>query len=490
MKKDIQVFSFVRKAYDFYPVEVEVSFLPGIPQFQIMGLPDASLKESHLRIKSALKHQGFSFSHGKQILINLKPNHLRKKSQGLDLAIACAYLWKTGQVNLSSLLATQSTCFIYGGLGLEGQVEIPDDLEAIFPSSSNSSQAVLSGHPKKDKKYSFPILGLKTLKDLREPKLHSASSDSYEIKRPSFPSNWYFSKQAADLLVTAAVGGHSLLIAGPSGSGKTHFCEALHYLLPFPSLEKMMSLQKVARLFSHEKLSWPPFVNPHHSIPTMSMLGGGDPPFPGELTRAHGGILFLDEFLNFQSEVKEALREPIEKGEVTVARRGKVKTFLADFQLMAATNLCHCGKLTPIYSPFCQYSLTRCRSYLNRLSGPLLDRFEILTFSHHWSQNRSISMSNLYQRIEKALSFSQTKRGQFKPNKKLKREEIPLNSFLERKLLPELSNSESERRRMALFRVSRTLADMSESEEISSSHTERAYELTCKPFRQIQRIFA
>ena len=488
MKKTIQVFSFVREAYDLHPVEIEVSLLPGLPQFQIMGLPDASLRESHLRIKSALKHQGFSLFPGKQILINLKPNHLRKKSQGLELAIACAYLWKTGQVTVSSFFDSKSTLFIYGGLSLEGQVEIPEDLELMSSSFLSSSKCLLSGHPKEEKSYPFPLLALKSLKDLREPKFFPASAFSYKAKRPSLPSHRYFSKLAGDLLVTVAAGGHSLLIAGPAGSGKTHFAETLHFLLPSPCPEKMASIQKTTRLFGYKTPLWPPFIHPHHSIPPMSMLGGGEPPFPGELTRAHGGLLFLDEFLSFHNEVKENLREPVEKGEVTVARRGKVKTFPAQFQLVAATNLCHCGKLAPLRNFSCSFSLRRCRSYLDRLSGPLLDRFEILFFSHEWNQRRTLSLLDLLQRVKDAVFFSKAQRKQSKPNSQLKREEIEVDSFLERKLLPEFS--ESERRRLALLRVARTLADIDKSKTITSKHTEKAYNFTLKPFQQIQKIFS
>ena len=490
-RKDIRVFSFIRKSYDWVPIEVEISLLPGIPQFHIMGLPDSSLRESQVRILSALKHQGFSLVNGKQVLVNLRPHYVRKKSQGLDLAIACAYLWKTGQVKYSSQ-AFMPKCFVYGALGLDGDVEVPDDLDgglSCFFSSSEGALphgSVISGCPQK--KLGFSVLGLKELRDLEEPEFYPASSFPYDIQRPSLPKNYFFSKEAADLLTIAGVGGHSLLIAGPAGSGKTHFCEALHYLLPEPRQKDMSEIQKIAKLYGREEPVWPPFVNPHHTTPPMSMLGGGDPPFPGELTRAHGGILFLDEFLNFHSEVKEALREPLEKGEITVARRGRFKTFPANFQFVAATNLCHCGKLTPRHHSLCHYSLSRCRSYLDRLSGPLLDRFEILSFSDSWVKNRSIPLEDILERVKRALLFAEKTRGQSRVNSKLKREQIGLSSFLNDELLPQISGSE--RRRLAFLKVARTIADIEQVKDINSYHTEKAHDLCCKPFSQIQRIFS
>ena len=213
--------------------------------------------------------------------------------------------------------------------------------------------------------------------------------------------------------------------------------------------------------------SWRPFVAPHHSIPVMSMLGGGSPPIPGEISRAHGGVLVLDELLEFHSYVRESLREPIESKSITISRRGVSCQFPANFLLMATTNLCPCGDYVPQRPTRCRFPLARCRSYLDKMSGPLLDRFSIISFSHQWRGEFEVSLSKIGENIRRAREFGKRSRGQTLNNSELDLRTLEgfIDDFTLKNLLP--SFEDSHRRKLAMLQVARSLADMEEQEEVS-----------------------
>lgn len=477
----MRILSFYKKGIELAPVEVEVNFMRGLPQFQFMGQPDAAIKESQLRIRSAIQQQGFTLPKGQQVLVNLKPPHIKKSSRGLELAVAAAFLWKSGQVQLPD---SEKEIVIYGELGLDGTVSLPDDIDSLV--EHDRRVPIWSGFPIREIGYS--VNAVRRLKDLKQPEMVRGEEFVFQLERPE-PMPYLFPEKSARLIEMVAAGEHSCLLAGPAGSGKTTVAEAIHQCLMDPEKEDFLLSQRIGKL-SGQCVQWRPFVSPHHTVPTLSMIGGGVPPFPGEITRAHGGTLLLDEFLEFPSKVREALREPMEKGMIVVSRRGKPQTYPARFLLLATSNLCVCGDLIPGKNVGCRFSLTKCRSYSERLSGPILDRFQILSYSHEWGTAGKKSVQQLRERVAAARKFALKSRGQSLPNSRLSDKEVMNLGILQQidDLLP--IESASRRRMRAILRVARTLADLDQSEKVKLNHFDEAIKMSWHTFEAMKRIFA
>lgn len=463
--------SFFSKHGQIHPLEVEVKLTPGLPQLQVIGLPDTALKESSLRIKTAIKSQGFEWPKGRQVIVNLRPAHIRKHSQGLELAIACALLWETKQV---PKLKWRSDICIYGELGLGGEVLAPADLESIRPALGRndivlcSSKGILS-HKK--------TVSLSRLSDLADPHLEAKESevDFSEIGKKEVPE-LFFSKKLAMRLRLAALSGASTLLAGPPGSGKTTFAESLHYLLPPLSGDEFLDL-RAHHLQLGVELNGRPLVSPHHSTPVISLIGGGSELFPGEIAKAHGGLLILDEFLLFPSRVIEALREPLVSKRFRVSRRGQHVEWPADFQFVATTNLCPCGKLGTNKNFHCGYTIQRCKSVLQRLSGPMLDRFDLILLlgaykSSHSSKEELISLKEIQSQVNEARAFAK---------------ECSFNDELR---IPKVYQVfQSRRREQALKKLAKALALLEGRGEVGPSHWTEAFLLSQKPIEDLQRLF-
>jgi magnesium chelatase family protein len=471
----MKIQSFIRDKMGLRPIEVEVSLTPGIPKIQFLGLPDATIKESVLRIQSALKHCGFALPKSKQILVNLKPNYLKKSSRGMDLAVAAGILWEIGQAEKPE---TENVS-LYGELSLKGEVLVPDDFEDLelpprgrfYTGKIQSSQG-------------FDIYSLSTLKDIAMPVYLAKTSDSVSIERPKTP-DFKITKKQSELIEIIAAGEHPAMLAGPPGSGKTTMAMIASTLLKDPLPQELKSYQKVSRYFGIP-IDWRPVVSPHHTSTALAMIGGGPTPRPGEITRAHGGTLIMDEFLEFDSHVQEALREPMESGKITISRTGNVSIFPAQFLLMATTNLCPCGYLVPEKDFECRGRVRFCHSRLQKLSGPMMDRFSVLAFSHEWKGDNDISARSLLPKILKAIEFRKTHRNQKISNHFMEISEIEkdIEDFDKEFLLPTLGNSH--RRYQSLLRVARTIADLEESEKIKTNHIKKALSFTLDPFNKIK----
>lgn len=497
----MRIFSFVRKGLELVPIEVEVRLMAGCNQLQIMGLPDAAIKESALRIKSALKSQGYIWPAGKQILVNLRPSHWRKSSRGLELAIACGYLWASGQLEAPQGEAV----YVYGELALDGRVYAPDDLDSLFDHPEQIP--ILTGSSSRG--FSHQLLTVSNLSELNQPTLQAPTTErsGLDERPPTFERkdlcDLRFSPLVARLMTLVAGGEHATLLAGPAGSGKSTFAQALHAILPPAAPALAREIRRVRRWFGDRDTEDRPLVMPHHTVPPMAMIGGGSPVFPGEITHAHGGLLLLDEFLEFHAQVKEALREPLESGEIIVARRGQSQLLPAKFLLLATTNLCHCGRLVPNKKLNCTYSLTRCRSYLERLSGPLLDRFDILAFSDQWSatpkpslellpEDSGVPLQKIAEQVHAMRIFQMERTGgeAAEVNGRLDGTNLrsTLDPFVRDHLLP--STPQSQRRQRALMRVARTIADLDASASISARHLDEAAQWTWRSFEDLQTIFS
>lgn len=478
---DMRVYSFVRQGYQLQPIEVEVSLLPGIPQMHIVGQPDAVIRESVLRIRSALKSQGYRWPLHQKIIVNLRPNHLKKTSRGLDLAIIVAYLFRSGQLDGWE----SKEVYAYGDVGLSGDIEVPDDLVSLC--NHPAGVPILTGIP--TGRMPLTIWAAADLNQIKKPIACLPGEASAMLPRPNV-SEISFAPKMARQLEILALGGHSTLLAGPAGSGKTTLANTAYELLPDVSEQEHLQLKYAASLF-RQNLDWRPLVQPHHTISSIAMIGGGANLFPGELTRANGGLLILDELLEFSSTVKEALREPLERGYVTVTRNGSAVEFPARFRLLATTNLCPCGDKTPKGNHSCSFNLQRCRSVIQRLSGPLLDRFQILIYTDkkydHGQAKRSTG--EILGAIIGAREFQRRHRPwQDCDNARLSLAQ--LNGLIEPPtrdvLIP--ASVTSQRRRRALMAVARTLADMDGADLVGGKHIQESLHLTHFPFLEWQQL--
>ena len=464
----MKFFSFVKDGFLFTPVEIQVSLLPGLPEVKFTGLVDMAIKESAIRLKSAFKKRGFSWPSKQQIIINLSPAYIKKSSPGMDLALAGAILYKTGQIDLSHYKS--SSLYFYGEVDLEGQVLTPQDWKFLPSKDKTLIIGSLDEENYKQKLYS-----VENLKDLFSAKEYPAKNWTERLQAPEIP-DISFSKPASEILKLCSAGEHPLLLCGSAGSGKSTLAEHVYYLLSEPSQKAFEQAEQILNLSQ----KWRAFINPHHTTSPLSMIGGGSPLFLGEISKAHGGMLLLDEYLEFHPKVQEALREPLEKGEIRLVRRGQCMVFPSQFLLIATSNLCPCGDYEPNKAVQCSYSLRRCQSHLDRLSGPMMDRFDLLVFSKDWKGDKTVTLKSLKPEIEQAKLFRLKNRRQDCPNSHLELKE--LESRIDKDTSYLLPESSSHRRKRALLRVARTLSDLKQESKISSSSLEQALTLTIKNF--------
>ena len=330
----------------------------------------------------------------------------------MELAVAAGILWETQQLPIPS---NYSEWIIYGELNLDGTVQQPEDLIGFNElCTKKMSHSIITGNCRSNLQRPWltqPIGNISHLRYLHEPDW----IDEYpnpKIEAPDF-SGIYLTPKQAELALIAALGRHSLLMAGPAGSGKSLMGELIHSLGSDPSESMQKDLwrrrQQQNDIDETENL-WRPLIRPHHSVTTQGLIGGGNPIRPGELARAHNGTLILDELLEFKPTTIEALREPLETNKIRLARVSGYHAYDCQFHFMATTNLCPCGDFAPKTPIKCRYSLTKCRSYSQKLTGPLVDRFQILNFSHQWKGERSVRYEDLKQKIQQIRFCSEEDR--------------------------------------------------------------------------------
>jgi magnesium chelatase family protein len=476
--------SLVRERNILVPVEVEVTLLQGLPTIQFLGLPDQIIKESIHRIKSAIRQQGFEFPRAQQVLVNIRPNHLKKSSRGLELAVAAGILWETDQLPTPVL---GQDFFIYGELGLSGEVFEPEDLASDF--ETRDTAQVLTG--------SFSSLCcpfgrrmIRQLKDLPLPEFHPAEMKDCVVQRPREGLDLFYNQAHAKVLLLAALGGHSVLLAGPSGSGKSTMAKVLGSLVSEPRPDEILEIRKINRPESSSRSIWRPLIQPHHSATALSLIGGGVPPKPGEISRAHRGVLILDELLEFPPKVQETLREPMEEGSLRITRGHQVVQYPAMAQVIATTNLCPCGDFTPGCRTSCRFSLLKCRSYSQRLSGPLVDRFEILFFTEKTSLSHGTEKVSGYELLKKLESTREWLKTQGRGLMLTARRPVKdLEAEVESFYFQHLMNRDlgSFRRYQATLRVARSLADLEHAQQMEGIHIEQALKITWLPFERLRR---
>jgi magnesium chelatase family protein len=367
-------------------VEVDVPGR-GLPAFSLVGLPDAAVRESRERVRSALENSGFDFPQSR-ITANLAPADLRKAGPGLDLAIAAALLGATNELSAEVL----DRVALAGELALDGSIRaVPGVLamaeaaatgraEAIAVPAENAPEASLAGSPR--------VIPLRTLRELAliggddepcPPQPHEVAAlhrnGSAPLAHPDLADlrGQPFLRRALEI---AAAGGHSLLITGPPGCGKSLAARRLPSILPPLRHPEELEVLRIASACGRpSRLGVRPFRAPHHTISAAGLVGGGSKPRPGEVTLAHRGLLFLDELPEFSRDCLEALRQPLEDGRVLITRAQQSLELPCRFVLVAAANPCPCGHGED--SPRCRCGVAAIRRYRARLSGALADRLDI-----------------------------------------------------------------------------------------------------------------
>lgn len=472
--------SFVKSDFGLRPVKVEVVLVPGISQIQILGLADQIIKESSRRIQSALRCQGFCIPPGKQVLVNLQPNYVKKTSQGLDLAIAIGILVESSQV-LPDFFNFKDD-YIYGSLSLKGDIQVPEDLKLL--NFEKFGKRLFTGYS--SEVWRFDTLTAPSLGGLMNLQYKEGCHQSEIIMEELLTSEFCFESRLARLMTIVAHGEHPMLIAGYSGCGKTTLAENVAKVLN-PCDEKTFLQAKKYWMLSGRKLSGRPVVQPHHSITPIAMIGGGVPIKFGEISLAHGGVLILDELLEFHRQVQSALREPMEKGIIYLSRGGVRQTFPAQSLVLATTNLCPCGNFRPGTTYQCRCSSLKLRTYIERLTGPFLDRFALVHIYEDPKIKLGVTLSTIKEQVVEAMDFQKTQRKQLKLNQHLSLVEVMegVEASVSSDLIP---FSKSHRRRLSLLRVARTIADLDTSLKIKSHHLEEAQQWTANDIYKLERF--
>lgn len=480
-------------------VEIEVDVQNGIPVFNMVGLPDVVVRESKERVRAAIKNSGHEFPIGR-IIVNFAPADIKKEGPHLDLAISIGILISSGIIKPQDF----SKSIFIGELSLNGEVRgikglLPMILEAkhkgikrAFIPRDNINEIITIEDIE-----IYPVSALYELIDffnevspIEKLEVEGVSPNIYSQNDIDF-SEVKGQKLAKRAIEVAASGGHNVIMVGSPGGGKTMIAQRIPTILPFLIYKHAIEVTKIysvsGMLKNNSKIIFrPPFRSPHHTASTISIIGGGSNPSPGEVSLAHGGVLFLDELPEFRRDSLEALRQPMEDGSVSISRVKGKYIYPAKFMLVSSMNPCPCGYYGYQLKE-CKCSEVQIRNYLNKISGPLLDRIDIhvnvepVQFNDIHNDCAEESSEDIRKRVEKARLVQQNRfeKDGIICNADMKTRHIKKYCKLDAKGTKLLESafkamSLSTRAYSKIIKIARTIADMNESFEIKEEHVAEA----------------